>query len=537
MISTRLFCCAPARMRAAWGLSAVFIAGLGACLPSSGSGAGTSVGAPGAPPAASTSVVEETRATSGSVATSTQSASATHVEPSGGPLRGTAPRSHENCHAQPDWVKNPSRPNGSTFDDSTNCAFHQWAFQTFLWLTSPISKSMAQSLLQLDTLASPYDLFPADGKGPKVSYPGRKPGAASHLLARSVKSSTSIDPTDIFQAGPGAKVLVDQKGQIVYYTMLLDKKYWDFVVDNKLFQVDALNREKPESKTLFPPDALELKLSWRVAAKLDAAGNDVTPRYIEDADQRFYVVKAQVPVVAVENGKVVEKGETYWAKIALVGMHVTGVVQGHPEFIWATFEHVDNAPDCDKVNTQKPGAGKEWSFYKTGTPDTQCNQTDPTAGLLASSSICRSAKTAANVDAKPCGNDGSQAQLDNDRNIFQLNADVRQMLDASSIWRNYVLVGSQWTTGASAPAFGIPDNNGNLLQQPGAPQAFQKGSCDLANTSMESFTQGMNCFACHNAGRHGVDVAGKSITINGKPINLSHFIVNYQAAQQTKPVK
>src|SRR5262249_53937419 len=34
------------------------------------------------------------------------------------------------------------------------------------------------------------------------------------------------------------------------------------------------------------------------------------------------------------------------AELALVGIHVVGSTAGHPEMIWATFEHLGNAPNA-----------------------------------------------------------------------------------------------------------------------------------------------------------------------------------------------
>ena len=37
--------------------------------------------------------------------------------------------------------------------------------------------------------------------------------------------------------------------------------------------------------------------------------------------------------------------------LGLVGLHLVINTQLHPEFVWATFEHVNNAPNC----TNSPG--------------------------------------------------------------------------------------------------------------------------------------------------------------------------------------
>ncbi len=111
-------------------------------------------------------------------------------------------------------------------------------------------------------------------------------------------------------------------------------------------------------------------------------------------------------------------------------------------------------------------------------------------------------------------------------NIQSLNASVASQ-QSGSIWANYQLVGAQWTTGNDD----IPGANG----APMAPGNRQIGSLQLANTSMETFTQDANCFACHNAGVHTVTVGTSGQSVSGKHLNLSHFIVNYQAWLQAMP--
>ena len=60
------------------------------------------------------------------------------------------------------------------------------------------------------------------------------------------------------------------------------------------------------------------------------------------------------------------------------------VLDGHPEFIWATFEHNDNVPELNKARVLTPpgaavdgtpvDATRGWSLYKKGTPANQCNK-------------------------------------------------------------------------------------------------------------------------------------------------------------------
>lgn len=408
-----------------------------------------------------------------------------------------------NCVASLAWVESPSEANAAGFRPNSNCSFHQWAYQNFLWLTSEAGTT-GETIFE--GFANPTALFVPGG--PTRPYPGRATGTAIDMLARFGKSQTTADIEDIFQAGPGNKILVDQHGEVVFYSNHLNETFWNFIVDNALYELPNLQAIPPG--TNFPVGALELKAAWRVAEK---GGRVLIP----NADRRFYVVETSIPTVTVNSqGQVVEdKTRMIRAKMAFIGMHVTGTVRGHPEFIWATFEHVDNAPLCNSVDSLPaatgPGPTGPWSLYAPGTPTRWANQFDVN-DPLAVVNVCL-------VHAQGGGNP------DNRNAVTTLNENVHA-LPMSAPWPNYLLGGGVWTNGD------VPLNNGAFA--PDKPNARQLGSLDLANTTMETFTQNDNCFACHNGGSHVIVVGGGATDVNAKNINLSHYVVNYQAVQQVR---
>src|SRR5690606_6514606 len=224
--------------------------------------------------------------------------------------------------------------------------------------------------------------------GPTQPYPGRAAGEGLSVMARVAKSQDSVDANDIFQAGPGQQILVDQAGNVVYYTGLLNEDFWNFVTANKLYELSALTGVSPTQD--FPVNTVELKLAWRVAAYLDDSGKP-SKVFIPDADRYFHTEVQSVPVVKVVNGKISDDtGERMQAQLALIGMHVVGVVQNHPEFIWATFEHNANAPDCSAVPTgaASPVGDLSWSLYTPNSPRSVQNQFDVN-NPLNTVSVCR----------------------------------------------------------------------------------------------------------------------------------------------------
>ena len=410
------------------------------------------------------------------------------------------------CPADVAWFAAPATtfPDDAAFPNQpNNCDFHQWSWQTFLALMSPGDASNVDGPRVFEQLADPQDLFRPDG--PRQDYPGRDVGAGPEYLVN--------------QAGPNDNVLIDQKGQLVYYSVFLNQTYWDFVVSNEYYGLDNLQAATAED--VFPVGTLELKVSWRVASE----GENV---YIEDAERRYYVVDAAVPTYAVRNNRVVATDGTRAVTLAMVGMHVVGVVNGHHEFVWATFEQLDNAPNSEPDSgpaTDGPFGGEgPWSLYRLGTPSDQTNIFD-TSAPAAPADVTR---------FDPWGG-GSET---NTNNVIVLNESVWAALPAGrALMKEYFEAGAIWTTGLrplNDAGFEAGIDPAETLKG-----SFQAGNTQagIANTTMETFTQFQNCFYCHNAGDHTVQVIQsdglqKVTSVGAKGLNLSHFVVNYQAEQQ-----
>ncbi|MBV9248747.1 MAG: hypothetical protein JO227_05810 [Acetobacteraceae bacterium] len=77
---------------------------------------------------------------------------------------------------------------------------------------------------------------------------------------------------------------------------------------------------------------MEVKSSWIDASTL--------------ADPSGYItVQAEVPALQHVQPEFLNAHRDAHRTARADGMHVMGSVNGHPEMIWATFEHFGNAPD------------------------------------------------------------------------------------------------------------------------------------------------------------------------------------------------
>jgi hypothetical protein len=396
----------------------------------------------------------------------------------------------DTCTAPANWFPVVEQPVDFPVDD--NCSFHQWAWQEFLWLAQLPGDGSAEA--NFLGLAYPSDLFVAN----PAPYPGRPTGAALlRVLPRDVKDDEHLDVEAITQAGSG-DVLIDQAGNVVFYSVLIDSTWYNFARSNG-FNVPATLLSAPDTLN-FPtdgPGSLELKTAWRVAVLGDST-------YIPNAATRFFTTQGYVPAVRIDSGKIVPDTTAFsLATLALVGMHVVGTVPGHPEFIWASFEHVDNAPPCAATPAPASGpGGGAWSLYPAGLScpvDANGNAAPCNVGhggqpvtSFAPTPVCQ---------VNPWG--GAPGS-DNAANIQSINASVAaQLPPAKAVLANYVLVGGQWTSPGGLPA--TSGTNTNI-----------HGSPLLANTSMESFTQayGTTCFSCHNPSPGAQGFSGKNLSVS-----------------------
>jgi hypothetical protein len=376
------------------------------------------------------------------------------------------------CPASAAWVSAPSEPDFNV-DPPTICAFYQYSWQSFLYLTSPAAGG--RGALNFETFPSVADVF---GQGALLkAAANRRLGAPTlfqdkridRLRTFQVRGSEPLDAIE--QAGSNG-VLVDQNGNVTYYEQYLDPIAANFIRACDL-NVTACQTTAAAQSLRFPAGALEIKISWRpLPAGTPNAGS-------------YYTLR-DVPVFNPQTGK-----ETV-TDLGLVGFHLVYTTPNHQEMVWATFEHVANAPDgpCAGATTPPPGFSG-WAFNNAVSADcTKINQFTRTTAPYDVTQAVRN---------YPYGTGSDFGKFD-PATIKILNQSVLGVLPAGSVWRNYFLVGALWTKGGVLPAIA-----------PGQTGANEAGSTFLSNATLETFTQWpnpvagdtsklrVNCFSCHNA--------------------------------------
>lgn len=433
------------------------------------------------------------------------------------PPPAPAPAAAENCPAPPEWFAagGTPKPLNQKPNPDSDCEFYQWAWQSFLYVTQPENKSGDQ--LRLLGFKTPEDIFPpaSTPRFPRTS-------AGLRLAPRLAKEPEAVALQEFLQADSRG-VLIDQDGRNIYYAQHMNGEFVSFVDDprNQFRNVD--NIAKAPADLEIPRGTLELKSSWKVLGP-------------HDDKSKFFTTQASVAVLKLVGGKpTIDATQTRQETMALVGLHVVGVVDGHPEFIWATFEHNDNTPDlpngANPVGTQPVDDTRSYTFYPRGTPAADCNRKK---ALKFKSEADQTFDTTVPIFREfPFG---AATETEVDPAIRTLNENVHAMIEKLAprlaTWKNYRLTGAVWL---NDPAAKFRENSDFADEDAKHPELkILGGETRLSNTTMETFTQAVkvNCFNCHRT----TGEAGGGIQFPPKRIAVSHILTNaYINAKQAPP--
>jgi hypothetical protein len=389
------------------------------------------------------------------------------------------------CTVPASWLSGAvPKPEPGKFESSSNCEFHQIAWHYFLWLTEEVG----EGTLRFQTLFS------------------------EEALAPETPNAKNEDLHLVFQAG-SLGILVDQSGRATYTEIFINDVYRDFVQHNKLYDPDVLKNF--DSKTTFPVGSLSLKASWKLLEN-------------GEAPKGRYTTRADVRKLATQDGKIVilPKGEVQKnVPVALVGLHIAIVVEGHPEAIWATFEHVDNAPNMYAGQTMDAEISeRDYTFYKAKTLAKDVNQNNaPIIRLDAATQLLSPVTQVARQ--YPYGGGSSS----NQNNIASINQSVAAGM-TSSVWKNYMEVGAVWLLGEVVDNVLVPKEN--VLVPNWSPKVKTSpsitGSTTLSSSVIETFTQNVSsqndCFSCHNT-MALTDVPADRSILPGKNVSTSHVLL------------
>jgi mono/diheme cytochrome c family protein len=205
-------------------------------------------------------------------------------------------------------------------------------------------------------------------------------------------------------------------------------------------------------------------------------------------------------------------GQPYTTTVGLVGLHIIHKVPNAQQFVWATFEQIDNTPDENNggytnpvlppnPHVTKPRPGYAYfnpACTTSSDPYYQCQHN------LLPGNPCSS------TGPKDCVPYSAPMQITRINPVGTLEngvtGQVWAMVPANSVFNYYRLINAQWPNSNTKihPGSTTPLTNGDI-QPPTA----------VANTTLETYRQQDNCLTCHQfapiakpAGRTNLLVAG-----------------------------
>jgi len=351
-----------------------------------------------------------------------------------------------------------------------------------------------------ETFKSRYEVFQRDPDGralvpsPWDSYEARNPcGSDVDNRTKTLRSFTPF--ADFNQAGFTigglANPLVAQNGTYTRFEVRFDREEFSSIVDHKWY----IRRNLPTVRrpAAFNTGSIQIKAAWRILTDRDTAA----------VRQRYYVVKDAL-VVDVHNSLKAGTSVCSRQDIALVGLHIVVKTTYRPQWIWSSFEHVDNVPPIGKDEAREPdarGSGVPYSYNNPNKPQSELDPPVDSPALL------------------PISADNPPKEHPDPMQVIRqqpINAETMAMNRAywalpevrRSVWANYMLVLTQWPTVTQPPG---PDNDG--LPFPGGsprphgpldfyqlPHRIGEPNPNVANTTMETYRQttSSNCMACHH---------------------------------------
>lgn len=339
------------------------------------------------------------------------------------------------------------------------------------------------------------EVFLPDGGTPAPwGSTGGQPKSADHFKAGWRQTSDGGPTADQgLQAFSGP--LVDQNGRWLHYTAMMNRPEFDYVVTNELYNLEGQAAYTQKNIIQFPVNddvkhgAIEIKLAWKVLTDAEVKSNRFLVRRMPVVLYRPAASLAASGVPGAHlTGKPADNNNrppVTTETVGLVGMHIAMRTRSSPQWIWATFEQIDNTRvDLNSGDATHPLPARP----SLSNPD------DPEA-LVGANLL--PAYNAVGADGKPL-NDWDESKPMNPVEVLRLvapppatekvNRAMQSFLGAKgSVLRYYELIGTQWPKHPKAPA--VPGGQGTAPDSVIGKVPGQMVPVYIINTTMETYFQ------------------------------------------------
>jgi len=457
----------------------------------------------------------------------------------------------------------PIQPSGVMFDpaalnmpEEANRMFNCYGWQTFVSLFWPNLKGQRgvpdtekpitdNSPRVWETFKQNYEVFqPSD---PNWTLDNKDWNDKQPLpqVCEQALINAEIDPDDsmTFQVlnethlafGNQFNNLVDQNNNIVHYNVRINRDEFEFMKENGYADTGSYDYNGPLgiNKRLFQlPDntvgftgkgATEIKSAWKILCKsegcnaLDNPGRYFTRNALiytpsETKTINPFEQNGILPPETITNPETCELQE-----VGLVGIHIAVKTFWAPQWIWTTFEHIDNVPGNTAADEPEP---TQYSFFNPVCGDVTLEMcleqrpgiTPPSFEMNPLLICCPNQQSVVNAKPDP-GNNGDLmspmfpqellpiqvTRLDdvgggnNEESVGELNKLFRGLLsDQDSVLKNYVMINTQWPiNGRRSMDADVPFGITNLLcegdEKPANCVRFIPRDLRLRNSVIETY--------------------------------------------------
>jgi hypothetical protein len=242
---------------------------------------------------------------------------------------------------------------------------------------------------------------------------------------------------DVLQAS--GDVVTDQSGRWLRYERLMNKVEYDYIVPNRWnnVQLQTMFSAKPPQPIRIPQGSIEIKAAWKILTSAQISS-------------RKYFTTTGTVCNTPDGART--PCDDQQVTLGLVGLHIAQQVNDGGTMFWSTFEHNDNDTVFFNPASKAP-VNTDFSKTPFTELDAACKPINQPTQI----------KRVTPIPADPT-----------------LNAYYQQLL-AGSVFANYKLISTQWTTGTG-------------------PSITPK---DVANITLETYVQKVSsgnatgCLACH----------------------------------------
>jgi len=387
-----------------------------------------------------------------------------------------------------------------------------------------------------ESFLSATQVFDAPATAP-ASWRSKRP-AVKDLRRRSKLGDAQVELGAIQQAGSDSW-LTDQSGHIVFYEVRLNQDEYEFIVGGASQSLttyagqkscagnpgqggyggfnlpagggttgssqdyDCAGNPKRFGQNL---GAIEIKAAWRV---LPPDGS---------LNYRYKIASAILHL---------PDGSTQQATVGLIGLHIIHKVPSGPQFVWATFEQIDNDPDVGSppsgpvLPPNAPGTKVPYTLYNPN-----CSATvDQVYNCKQNTTVVPSPPPPTPLPPCPAGlyTPGkcypywAPMQITRLVPVKSLSNSVTgyawTQLPPGSVFNYYRLIDVQWPGQPTQvpPGATVPLSAGGITPA--------STSYIVANTSLETFMQGSNsCMDCHQYTQIALPSLQSIKNVNGHPV-------------------